>query len=72
MGTVLKNLVNGLSRQWTLLGKYWRVCTKGKNNYTAFMRGYLSEYRIFKMRLCNYLRSASYQIVLQLRKQDKQ
>jgi hypothetical protein len=25
MGTVLKNLVNGLSRQWTLLGKYWRV-----------------------------------------------
>lgn len=25
MGTVLKNLVNGLSRQWTKLGKYWRV-----------------------------------------------
>ncbi len=25
MTTVLKNLVNGLSRQWTLLGKYWRV-----------------------------------------------
>jgi Insertion element 4 transposase N-terminal/Transposase DDE domain len=25
MGTVLKNLVNGLNRQWTKLGKYWRV-----------------------------------------------
>jgi hypothetical protein len=25
MGTVLKNLINGLSRQWTRLGKYWRV-----------------------------------------------
>ena len=25
MGTVLKNLVNGLSRQWTKLGQYWRV-----------------------------------------------
>lgn len=25
MGTVLKNLVSGLSRQWTILGKYWRV-----------------------------------------------
>ena len=23
--SVLKNLVNGLSRQWTKLGKYWRV-----------------------------------------------
>jgi hypothetical protein len=25
MTTVLKNLVNGLSRQWTKLGKYWQV-----------------------------------------------
>lgn len=25
MGTVLKNLVNGWSRQWTRLGKYWQV-----------------------------------------------
>lgn len=25
MGTVLKNLVNGLSRQWTRLGKYWKM-----------------------------------------------
>ncbi len=25
MTAVLKNLVNGLSRQWTKLGKYWRV-----------------------------------------------
>ncbi|MBV8882506.1 MAG: IS4 family transposase [Chroococcidiopsidaceae cyanobacterium CP_BM_RX_35] len=25
MSTVLKNLVNGLSRQWTKLGQYWRV-----------------------------------------------
>ncbi len=25
MTTVLKNLVNGLSRQWTKLGSYWRV-----------------------------------------------
>ena len=25
MGTVLKNLVSGLSRQWTKLGKYWKV-----------------------------------------------
>ena len=25
MGTVLKNLVHGLSRQWTKLGQYWRV-----------------------------------------------
>jgi len=25
MRTVLKNLVNGLSRQWTLLGQYWQV-----------------------------------------------
>ena len=25
MGAVLKNLVNGLSRQWTKLGQYWRV-----------------------------------------------
>ncbi len=25
MTTVLKNLVNGMSRQWTSLGKYWRV-----------------------------------------------
>jgi hypothetical protein len=25
MSTVLKNLVNGLSREWTKLGKYWRV-----------------------------------------------
>ncbi len=25
MASVLKNLVNGLSRQWTKLGKYWRV-----------------------------------------------
>ncbi len=25
MATVLKNLVSGLSRQWTKLGKYWRV-----------------------------------------------
>jgi Insertion element 4 transposase N-terminal len=25
MGTVLKNLVNGLSRQWTKLGQYWRM-----------------------------------------------
>lgn len=25
MTTVLKNLVNGLSRHWTKLGKYWRV-----------------------------------------------
>lgn len=25
MGTVLKNLINGLSRQWTRLGKYWQV-----------------------------------------------
>jgi hypothetical protein len=27
MGTVLKNLVNGLSRQWTRLGQYWKVPT---------------------------------------------
>lgn len=25
MGTVLKSLVNGLSRQWTRLGQYWKV-----------------------------------------------
>src|SRR4028118_2139936 len=25
MGSVLKNLVNGLSRQWTKLGQYWQV-----------------------------------------------
>lgn len=25
MTTVLKNLVGGLSRQWTKLGQYWRV-----------------------------------------------
>ncbi len=25
MGTVLKNLVNGLSRQWTRLGQYWKI-----------------------------------------------
>lgn len=25
MGTVLKNLVHGLSRQWTKLGQYWKV-----------------------------------------------
>lgn len=25
MGTVLKNLINGLSRQWTKLGQYWKV-----------------------------------------------
>ena len=25
MSGVLKNLVNGLSREWTKLGKYWRV-----------------------------------------------
>jgi hypothetical protein len=25
MGTVLQNLVNGLNRQWTKLGQYWRV-----------------------------------------------
>lgn len=25
IGTVLKNLVNGLSRQWTKLGQYWKV-----------------------------------------------
>ena len=25
MGTVLKNLVNGLNKQWTKLGQYWRV-----------------------------------------------
>jgi hypothetical protein len=25
MASVLKNLVNGLSREWTKLGKYWRV-----------------------------------------------
>lgn len=25
METVLKNLVNGLSRQWTKLGQYWKV-----------------------------------------------
>jgi hypothetical protein len=25
MGTVLKNLVNGLSRQWKKLGQYWKV-----------------------------------------------
>lgn len=25
MGTVLKNLSNGLSRQWTKLGQYWKV-----------------------------------------------
>jgi hypothetical protein len=25
MGTVVKNLVNGLSRQWTKLGQYWKV-----------------------------------------------
>ncbi len=25
MGTVLKNLVSGLSRQWTKLGQYWKV-----------------------------------------------
>jgi len=25
METVLKNLVNGLSRQWTILGQYWKV-----------------------------------------------
>lgn len=25
MTTVLKNLVNGLSRQWTKLGQYWQV-----------------------------------------------
>ncbi len=25
MRTVLQNLVNGLSRQWTKLGQYWRV-----------------------------------------------
>src|SRR4028119_1839691 len=25
MSSVLKNLVNGLSREWTKLGKYWRV-----------------------------------------------
>lgn len=25
MGTVLKNLVTGLSRQWTKLGQYWKV-----------------------------------------------
>ncbi len=27
MGTVLKNLVQGLSRQWTRLGQYWKVPT---------------------------------------------
>ncbi len=25
MASVLKNLVNGLSREWTKLGKYWKV-----------------------------------------------
>ena len=25
MGTVLKNLVNGLSRKWTRLGQYWKM-----------------------------------------------
>jgi hypothetical protein len=25
MGTVLKNLVNGLNRQWTKLGQYWKT-----------------------------------------------
>ena len=25
MSCVLKNLVNGLSREWTKLGKYWKV-----------------------------------------------
>ena len=25
MATVLRNLVNGLSRQWTRLGQYWKV-----------------------------------------------
>ncbi len=27
MGDVLKNLVNGLSREWTRLGQYWKVPT---------------------------------------------
>ena len=27
MGDVLKNLVNGLSREWTRLGRYWKVPT---------------------------------------------
>ncbi|HYX18249.1 MAG TPA: transposase domain-containing protein [Nostoc sp.] len=27
MGDVLKNLVSGLSREWTRLGKYWKVPT---------------------------------------------
>lgn len=29
MTTVVKNLVNGLSRQWTRIGKYWRVPNSG-------------------------------------------
>jgi hypothetical protein len=29
MRTVLKNLVNGLSRKWTLLGEYWKAPNSG-------------------------------------------
>ncbi len=32
MGTVLKNLVNGLSRQWTRLGQYWQVPNSGNRS----------------------------------------
>ena len=33
MGTVLKNLVNGLNRQWTKLGQYWK--TPNSSSITA-------------------------------------
>ena len=35
MTTVLKNLVNGLSRQWTKLGKYWRVPNSASINLSS-------------------------------------
>ena len=35
MRTVLKNLVNGLSRQWTLQGQYWQVPNSGSISVDA-------------------------------------
>jgi hypothetical protein len=34
MGDVLKNLVNGLSREWTRLGQYWKVPTSSSISET--------------------------------------
>ncbi len=48
MGDVLKNLVSGLSREWTRLGQYWKVPTSSSISEARQRLGCRAMSRLFQ------------------------